>query len=124
MYSKRKICLAMAIFIVAAFLLGLSPTYHFADDFARNSEIRNVQEALASYFAEHHRYPESLDILFEQSLLRRDSQKHTDYAPEHDYGSYIASYKDEEIVMCFGPPLSEETQNAKLMRLQKILMKC
>ena len=118
MYSKRNIWLAMAIVIGVGLLLGVFPTPHFAGERARDQEIQSVTEALSLYFAEHHRYPESLEVFFEQSLLQRSIQARISYAPRYDYGSYMAGYKDEQIHISFGPALSEVARNVKLRRLR------
>ena len=81
-----------------------------------------MTEALSLYFAEHHRYPESLEVFFEQSLLQRSIQAHIGYAPRYDYGSYMAGYKDEQIHISFGPAFSEVAHNVKLIRLRHRLM--
>lgn len=125
MYSKRNFWLIIAVGVAVMMWLGVFSMHVSAgsDALVRNLEIRNVQEALSMYFAEHHRYPESLDIFFEQSILQGDVQKHIGYVPRYEYGSYEACYKDEQIAVLFGPPFSEESQHVKLMRLQESLMR-
>jgi hypothetical protein len=81
-----------------------------------------VTKALSLYFADHQRYPESLEVFFEQSLLQRSIQEHISYIPEHAFGSYRGGYKDERIHISFGPGLSEVAHNVKLMRLRDRLM--
>ena len=123
MYSKKRMWIIMAVGVAVMMWLGVFSMYLSADDFVHELEIRNVKEALSSYFAEHHRYPESLDVFVEQSILQRDVQKHIEYFPRYGYGSYKACYKDEQIAVLFGPPFSEESQHVKLMRLQESLMR-
>ena len=122
MHFKKSVWLAAAIVIGVGLLLGVFPTPHFAGERARHREIRSVKEALSLYFAEHHRYPESLKVFFEQSLLQRSIQAHIGYAPRYDYGSYMAGYKDEQIHISFGPAFSEVAHNVKLIRLRHRLM--
>ena len=89
-------------------------------------ELNAVQRALATYFAEQGRYPETLDLFIKQGKLRKKSLTNIYYAPIYGSGSYEASWTRGEkdffgqwpICIRAGAPFSQITQRAKAMKLR------
>jgi hypothetical protein len=83
-----------------------------------------LRDTLASYYAEHGRYPGDLNILVEQYGLEKDVAKHFGYGHDLCYGSYRISFKGKPKgvgVGSYRTIYSEMSDTAKLILLVREL---